>query len=483
MFDRSRLHDYWEPPVTAESRALLDGIAAAQRHENRAGARRLRTVGELFEMRREQRGETADWAVDTWAAVGAEIAAALRISLGRAGSYLKYGLAMQRLPAVAAVFEAGDIDMITYRTIVYRTELITDEAVMAEVDAIIATRAARWPSMTPSRMAREIDRIVVKRDPDAVRRARERAADRNVTVWDGSGEGGDGTAELSGLLFATDAHVLDQRLDALAATVCEADPRTVAQRRADALGALAAGAERLMCRCGESTCAAATATPSPVVIHVVAEQESLDGSGDSPGYLLGAGALIPVELLRELAAAARVRPLFRPEEAQPEPRYTPSRSLADFVRARDLTCRAPGCDRPSIECDLDHTVPYPQGPTHASNLKALCKVHHILKTFWGWQDHQLPDGTVIWTLPDDRTYVTTPGSALLFPSLCMPTDALPLAAARGKTRGHLVMMPKRRKTRARNRSDRIAAERSHNNRRRLSAIAPPVDSDSDPPPF
>jgi len=24
----------------------------------------------------------------------------------------------------------------------------------------------------------------------------------------------------------------------------------------------------------------------------------------------------------------------------------PSHALADFVRARDLTCRAPGCDRP-----------------------------------------------------------------------------------------------------------------------------------------
>jgi hypothetical protein len=24
----------------------------------------------------------------------------------------------------------------------------------------------------------------------------------------------------------------------------------------------------------------------------------------------------------------------------------------------------------------------------------------LLKTFWGWRDRQLPDGTVIWTLPD-----------------------------------------------------------------------------------
>ncbi len=44
-----------------------------------------------------------------------------------------------------------------------------------------------------------------------------------------------------------------------------------------------------------------------------------------------------------------------------EPPYTPSSGLADFVRCRDLTCRAPGCDRPAIDCDIDHTIPYSDG--------------------------------------------------------------------------------------------------------------------------
>jgi hypothetical protein len=37
--------------------------------------------------------------------------------------------------------------------------------------------------------------------------------------------------------------------------------------------------------------------------------------------------------------------------------------------------------------------------------------HHLLKTFWGWRDKQLPDATVIWTMPDGHSYITTPGSA------------------------------------------------------------------------
>ena len=96
-----------------------------------------------------------------------------------------------------------------------------------------------------------------------------------------------------------------------------------------------------------------------------------------------------------------------------------SPTLADFVRCRDLTCRFPGCDAPAERCDIDHTVPYPVGPTHASNLKCLCRYHHLLKTFWngadGWRDRQLPDGTVVWTAPTGHTYTTYPGSKHLFP--------------------------------------------------------------------
>ena len=31
----------------------------------------------------------------------------------------------------------------------------------------------------------------------------------------------------------------------------------------------------------------------------------------------------------------------------------------------------------------------------ATNLKCYCRTHHLVKTFWGWRDKQLPDGTVI----------------------------------------------------------------------------------------
>jgi hypothetical protein len=198
----------------------------------------------------------------------------------------------------------------------------------------------------------------------------------------------------------------------------------------------------------------------------------------------------------ELAESAKLVPLIHPADAPPEPRYRPSKALADFVRCRDLTCRWPGCDRPAIDCELDHTIPYAEGgPTHASNLKCYCPTHHLVKTFWGWREQQLPDGTLILTSPAGRTHVTTPGSALLFPSLCRAVGGMPAPEADPAPADYCgertAMMPKRRRTRAQNRAQRITTERRHNHEARIAHMAEytsytgpaPPDTDHDQPPF
>jgi Domain of unknown function (DUF222) len=493
MFD-TRLHEYWKPPQTEHSRALIDRMCSAGRAESRAAAARLDAVAELFELRRAEHGEQADWAVDTWAAVGAEVAAAFRISQGMAGSYLRYALAMrERLPRVAEVFNAGDIDYRMFQTIVYRTDLITDDQVLAAVDAQLAVKVPRWPSMTRGRLAGQVDKIVAKADVDAVRRRTERQRDREVWI----GDGGEGISEIHGSLFTPDAHALEKRLDALAATVCEHDPRSREQRRADALGALAAGADRLGCRCGRDGCAAGKRpAATPVVIHVIAEQATVDGTGTTPGSEWGADELISPELIQELAASAKLVPLVHPGDAPPESGYVPSKALADFVRCRDLTCRWPGCDRPAVGCDLDHTIPYNKGgATHASNLKCYCRLHHLVKTFGGWGEQQLPDGTLILTSPSGHTYVTIPGSALLFPSLCQHTSELPAPEAappQDYCGERTAMMPKRLRARAQIRAARIATERRQNRKAREAPqrVGEPYDfgprdavGDGEPPPF
>jgi hypothetical protein len=191
-------------------------------------------------------------------------------------------------------------------------------------------------------------------------------------------------------------------------------------------------------------------------------------------------------LIAELASSAALRPLTHPADVPPESGYSPSRRLADFVRCRDLTCRFPGCDQPATRCDLDHTVPYGDGgPTHASNLKALCRHHHLLKTFWGWRDQQLPDGTVIWTSPSGQTYITTPAGAVLFPTLGVPTGALDTGGDLPRCADRAAMMPRRRRTRAQNRARYIATERQRNHQARQAASCGPAppSGDDEPPPF
>ena len=477
---------------TPESAALLDRIGEAGRSEARAAARRLVAIGELFVLRLRDSGEQADWAMDTWEAVAAQVAAALQCSIAMGSSYLRYAMALRdRLPEVGKAFLAGDIDYRAFQTVVFRTDLITDPDTLTRVDALLAVRLSRFPSLTRGRLSAEVDRVVARVDRDAVRRAREVIRDRFIDVNTQE----TGMAYVTGSVLNTAGRALDRRLNEMADTVCEADPRTREQRRADALGALAGGADRLACGCGSADChAAARACTSNVVIHVVAEQASVDGTGGASANVAGAEGLIPAEMVAELAKTARLQPVVPPAD-DPEPRYVPSAKLADFVRSRDLTCRAPGCDRPAFECDLDHTRAYRDGGwTHASNLKALCRKHHLLKTFGGWRDKQLPDGTVIWLLPDGGTYVTTPGSALLFPTLCAPTGDLPsfdTDGAQPRCVERTAMMPKRRRTRAQKRAHYVASERRENHRARVAQGARsaacegprPPGTDHDPPPF
>ncbi|MBO0866765.1 MAG: DUF222 domain-containing protein, partial [Mycobacterium sp.] len=181
--------------------AVVDRICAATRAENQAAGQRLVAIGELHVLRARETGGCEDWATDTWDAVTAEVAAALRISPALASSYVGYARVMRNeLPQVGAALVAGEISYSVFQTIVYRTGLITDPDVMAVVDAELAAKVRRWPSMTRGRLNALVDRVVARADRDAVRRRREHAANREFSIWDG----GDGLCEVFGRLISTD---------------------------------------------------------------------------------------------------------------------------------------------------------------------------------------------------------------------------------------------------------------------------------------
>ncbi|RRR39680.1 HNH endonuclease, partial [Mycolicibacter terrae] len=474
----------------ADDNLLVAAIAGWARVEAAASARRLAAIGELV-ARRTRAADAVNrsrWSCDYWDAAAAEVAAAEQISHGMASSQMYLATALrERLPKVAALFVDGAINTRLVATIVWRTTLITNPYLLHTVDAELAAIATALGPLSAAKTAAAIDALIDRYDPDAVRRQDRDARSRDVVVDTRNSE--NGTTAVWGRLFATDASALDRRLTQLAHTVCDDDPRTLAQRRADALGALAAGADALACACGNTDCPASAggdARAANVTVYVLTEQAALDtapqprfGNGDQPptapaptppahpagcGQIIGGGT-VPAPLLAQLVThGATVKPLRDPADLPAEPHYRPSTALAAFVRARDLTCRFPGCDQPATVCDIDHAIAYPIGPTHPANLRCLCRKHHLLKTFWtgptGWHDTQHRDGTINWTSPTGHTYTTRPGSTLLFPTLYTPTGTPPPPPAPNTDRG--LMMPTRTRTRTQDRAHHINSERALN---------------------
>ena len=111
------------------------------------------------------------------------------------------------------------------------------------------------------------------------------------------------------------------------------------------------------------------------------------GMSDDPAHVPGLGP-IPAGLARTLAADATWRAWITDASgavvATGTRSYVPTAALARLVRAREPVCRMPGCRQAAVNCDLDHTVPYPVGATTATNLGPLCRRHHVLKTHVGW---------------------------------------------------------------------------------------------------
>ena len=92
--------------------------------------------------------------------------------------------------------------------------------------------------------------------------------------------------------------------------------------------------------------------------------------------------------------------------------YRPPPALARHVRLRDGTCRFPGCTVPARECDLDHLIPFPLGPTSADNLHALCRRHHGLKHEQGWSVVGQHGHRLVWTSPQGATATTWPDDSM-----------------------------------------------------------------------
>lgn len=235
---------------------LAELIAVTQRLESVLVARRLAAVEALLWHRIVP--EDVDPAkqydfVDGVHKTCAEVSALLDVSAMAASYMVHYAQVLgERLPKVAAVLASGHTNWPTVQLIINRTDLVIDSDLVARLDETLAIRLLRWGSWSRRRILTAVDALVIAIDPDAAKQRRERdALDRYVEI----GAQPNGMAALRGNVCAAEAIVFDRKLSELAAGVCADDPRTLAQRRADALAALSTG-RGLACRCGQPDCPA-----------------------------------------------------------------------------------------------------------------------------------------------------------------------------------------------------------------------------------
>src|SRR5690348_4074430 len=249
--------------------------------------------------------------ISGFARTAAEVSAALNMSARGAQHLVAQAEALDtRLPKVAAVLAAGQTDWPTVALVIARTELVSDDALVARLDESLAERIGDWQCWSRRRIINAVDAEVAEIDPEGVKERRVRAADeRHISVTPLP----NGMAQLRGTLPATAAAAFDAKLSQMAMSVCAKDSRTVTQRRADAADALVEG-RALRCDCGQSDCPSRAEESEPggggvaTVINVIATEATLSGESEQPGYLEGYG-VIDAEQVRELADTATIRPV------------------------------------------------------------------------------------------------------------------------------------------------------------------------------
>jgi Domain of unknown function (DUF222) len=359
-------------------------------------------------------------------AVTAELATALRVPEQTMLRLIDEACALcTALPATLAALRAGSIDYAHARVVIETTNDVGDDVgTRSRLDAELAARATETNPATLRRIARRL-REQVQAETLAERHARAFAA-RRVELEAAH----DGMAWLHVHLAASDAMLIRDRIQRVAAQLANADEstrgvagdpepgsrdsrtpdsRTPDQMRADiARDLLLHG----MPPTGDALHDAAAAVRPTV--HVTVPVLTLLKHADEPGELDGYGPIDP-ETARRLAAQAPsfTRLLTHPIDGTvldvDRNSYRTPADLKRWLRVRDETCRFPGCSRRAARCEIDHSLDWDDdGRTAFDNLAHVCPAHHHLKHETSWSVRHLASGTLEWTSPTGRRHTTRP---------------------------------------------------------------------------
>ncbi|MEU7139783.1 DUF222 domain-containing protein [Nocardia sp. NPDC046473] len=404
---------------------LIDALRTAHGASAAAQAAEVFAVRELYRRHRAANAEPGPGGVRAGEFAATEAAVALQVDEGSAAAMIDVGLALEDwLPRTRAEFAAGRIDLAKVRVIIDNTRAVARD-VLGELEPRLLETAERT---TPVRLRQAARRWAARLDPGGAQRRRERRQDdRDVRIRAVQ----DSMAVFDGLLPAPGAQTVAMRLREMSLQVCAWDPRTMPQRRADALVALADGSGQLRCTCGRGVrCPKEDMVGDPPrrpLIQIGIPADTLLGMRDAPAFLAGYGP-IDAALARILAEHARFQVI--PEQSDDDP-GTRAPRLDREVRARDGMCRFPGCTIPAAESELDRSL---------AEATVLCARHHRLKTLADnkkapWETWLADPDRLQWTAPTGEVHTTArEGARYLFPHRDIdvptgPTDAPPQALA------------------------------------------------------
>jgi hypothetical protein len=379
----------------------LELVAAWQRLESAAAARRLDSALSFAT----SGAPAAEASMREFA--DDEIALRLSVSRRTASRDLTTAVVLNNaLPRVRSAFQQGSTDLVR-ATLVAEACIARPQRVASGVQAEVIGALS---SQNPAALRKILQRAVVKADPDGAMERHRRAHDRRRVSGTPAQ---DGMADLHAHLSGHDWVVISSALNAAArGQKAAGDPRTLDQLRADALVAPFLKALHTGVLDGLDPFPLARHHGALPTINVTVPASVLMGASQAPGDLDGYGA-IPAEAARAMAADGQWRRILTdPSDGKVvdvgTTRYAPPASMDRLVEQRDRTCRFPGCTARSDSCDLDHTRPFPHGPTAADNLGALCRRHHRLKHEGAGVALVQEDGTFTWRMPSGRTYTVEP---------------------------------------------------------------------------
>lgn len=396
--------------LAAEPEQLVEVVACWERILSRATAAQAAAIRALSHRMAEP--SRPGRRLDPDAETAEEVAWSLRVSSATGGDRVAFAHALTTLPRVDLALRDGRLGPSHARVL---ADCLTgldpdlDDLTRERLERHLVARACSQ-RLTPAQLRRQAQRLVAAADPAGAAERRRRARrTRDVTCRGAD----DGMAWLSAYLPAEAAAACLGVVDAHARRTLEDDPddaRGLGARRADALVNL------LLTGRPDGDPPDGAPVPATVDVHVdvTVSLAALAGVTGEPGEIAGLG-LVDAELVRRLvhhpdATWRRLvtDPLTGSLLDVGTTRYRPPAPLARHVRLRDVTCRWPGCLCPAERSDLDHTVPWPDGPTSAENLTALCRRHHRLKTLGRYRVERSGRGETVVVGPLGRQLITTP---------------------------------------------------------------------------